>query len=101
MPSPYDYMQNRWLEWHEIPLMEPKFLEQPDPSTVAISKAISEEREQCCKDTCRYCADGSRPERSENGQWWHTIDIWCQCRAHAICERAWQEGIKHDEPGDR
>lgn len=49
------------------------------------------EREQCCKDICRWCAMDSEVERS-GGVWIHRKGLLtCGCEAKEIRERAWRE----------
>lgn len=100
MPSPYDYMQNRWLEWHEIPLDDKLTItfDQWAKSHARFASMCEEiERERCCKDICFGCAQGYPVERRDEDYWKHlALGVFVQCEATVIRERAWKENNKED-----
>jgi len=61
---------------------------------VAVTEAAKAEREQCCKDVCKWCEKGS-PFRGVGGYWLHPLYPDClqphTCLASAIRERAARE----------
>jgi hypothetical protein len=77
--------------------MRPDFHINPDdyPEDVAAEAEIrADEREQCCKDICDFCASGIAVRRSRHGDliWWEHIETGNPaCRALDIRERAWKE----------
>jgi len=69
-----------------------------------LAKARSDEREKCCADVCRVCAEGQVPIRSVKiaGLWRHQPkikrDLVVTCRASPIRERIHQETLRRSQP---
>ena len=65
----------------------------PEAIKEAMDLARRDEREQCCKDVCKFCRDGLFPLK--DGENCHKTQVgWFGCAASAIRERAAKQAGK-------